>query len=200
MKTFLLALVMFGAICVGEAHAGRNLWTYRVYTGRVADGCVVTCGGGGCAHSCDRRTVTRYGIRYRVRARVVPASGGLGVRVRVVAEVVDGQTHGFDDSLLLVGREYRLPPFGPGEGLTFGSLRFSGWSHPPKMRPGQPKAIEDQWPSDLKTYGIAPGHRLVLPVLMNWVKPAGWTRSSQPRVATVVLTVPFRGQPRVRIY
>jgi len=200
MKTFLIAVVMFVALCVGEAHAGRNLWTYRIYPGRPSDGCVVKCKGASCVHGCDRVTVTRHGIRYRVRSRVVPAKGGLGVQVSVRAKVVDGQTHGFDDSLTLDGREFRLPPFAPGEVLSLSGLGLSGWSHPPQLGAGQSRSMKDQWPADLKWDGIPPGHRLVLPVRINWVKHPGWPRSTKPTVATVVLTVPYRGKPRVRIF
>lgn len=198
MKTFLTALVLFVAICVGEAQAGRNLWTYRVYLARPSDGCLVKCSGGSCAHGCDRRMVTKHGIRYRVRTRVVPAAkGGLDVKVTVRVRVMDGQTHGVDDSLALDGRLYGLPPYAPGEGEDGLRLMLRGWSHPPKLAPGKTLIIRESYGENP---GIKPGHRLVLNVRMYWVKHPGWPKSTKPRLATVVLTVPYRGQPRVRIY
>lgn len=196
MKTLLTAMVLLGALCVGEAQAGRNAWTNRIYRGRVMDGCPVQCRYGACSHGCQRRTVTLHGIRYDARIRVVPATEkGYGVKVTVKARVVDGKTHGFDDSLKLEGQEFYLPPHGPGRVPLMMGLGFRGWSHPPTMGPGKTATIRDDY--NLK-YGVERGYRLFLPIRMYHVIPPGWKRTIQPLLGTVVLTVPYQGTPRVR--
>ncbi len=197
MKTFLTALLLFLALCVGEAQAGRNVWTTRIYGGSPKDGCVVKCSGSSCVHGCSRRNVTINGIRYQVQARVVPGKKyGLGVKVTVKARVEDGRTHGFDNSITLEGRVFYLPPYGPGEVLMLYGFGFRGWSHTPTLGPGRTVTIQNSYGSH---HGIEKGHRLVLPVRMYFVKPPGWPKSTKPLLGTVVLTVPYRGKPRIRI-
>jgi hypothetical protein len=197
MKTLLTSMILLGALCVGEAQAGRNAWTNRIYRGESTDGCQVRCRYGSCSHGCQRLTVTLHGIRYDVRVRVVQASQkGLGLKVTVKARVVDGQTHGFDTALKLVGQEFYLPPHGPGRAPLMLALGFRGWSHPPTMGPGKTATIRDDY--NLK-YGVDRGYRLVLPIRMYHVIPPGWKQTIQPLLGTVVLTVPYRGTPRVRL-
>lgn len=206
MKTLLTALVLLAALCAGEAQAGRNLWTNRIYRGSATDGCEVRCRYGVCSHGCQRRTVTLHGIRYELRVQVVQVAGkgfgakaigeGFGVKLTVKARIVDGQTHGFDDSLWLDGQEFYLPPHGPGRVPQLRGIGFRGWSHPPTMGPGKTVTIKDSYSV---VYGVTLGHRLVLPVRMYHVIPPGWKKRIQPLLGTVVLTVPSRGTPRIRI-